>query len=285
VVHHTLVSEHKARLARIVGFIAVTALLVLVLSVAGAVASDHAVPAPPANPTSADQIQNLDQVKTAIKGYYGDTLTAQKDPVDGSQLLHTYSSSGAYVAEMAGLESTWTATLDGAARHPSHGHQATKPLAIVLDVDDTTLNTYMYEIYSNFVYNPTTNAAFVNAAIFPPVPGMPNLAASATADGYAIFYITGRPESQRAGTVTNLTNAGYAPPDTAHLFLKDQGLPWLTSCTPNCTTTQYKTLTRQHIEDDLGYDIVGNFGDQFSDLTGGFADNAFKVPNPMYFLP
>jgi hypothetical protein len=77
-------SEHKARLARIVGFIAVTALLVLVLSVAGAVAGDHAVPAPPANPTSADQIQNLDQVKTAIKGYYGDTLTSQKDPVDGS---------------------------------------------------------------------------------------------------------------------------------------------------------------------------------------------------------
>ena len=188
----TPASEHKARLARIVGFIAVTALLVLVLSVAGAVGSDQAVPAPPANPTSADQIQNLDQVKTAIKGYYGDTLTAQKDPVDGSQLLHTYSPTGAYVAEMAGLESTWTDTLDGTARHHSHGHQS-RPLAIVLDVDDTTLNTYMYEIYSNFVFNQTTNAAFVNAAIFPPVPGMPNLAASATADGYAIFYITGRP--------------------------------------------------------------------------------------------
>ena len=53
---------------------------------------------------------------------------------------------------------------------------------------------------------------------------------------------------------------------------------------PACTTTQYKSLTRQHIES-LGYDIVGNFGDQFSDLNGGFADRTFKLPNPMYFLP
>ena len=48
--------------------------------------------------------------------------------------------------------------------------------------------------------------------------------------------------------------------------------------------TQYKSLTRQHIES-LGYDIVANFGDQFSDLNGGFADQTFKIPNPMYFLP
>ena len=40
----------------------------------------------------------------------------------------------------------------------------------------------------------------------------------------------------------------------------------------------------QHIES-LGYDIVANFGDQFSDLNGGFADQTFKIPNPTYFLP
>ena len=35
----------------------------------------------------------------------------------------------------------------------------------------------------------------------------------------------------------------------------------------------------------MGYDIVANFGDQFSDLNGGFADSTYKIPNPMYFLP
>ena len=58
------------------------------------------------------------------------------------------------------------------------------------------------------------------------------------------------------------------------------------SSDPNgtCTTVHYKSATRQHIEP-LGYDIVANFGDQFSDLKGGYADRTFKVPNPMYYLP
>jgi HAD superfamily, subfamily IIIB (Acid phosphatase) len=34
-----------------------------------------------------------------------------------------------------------------------------------------------------------------------------------------------------------------------------------------------------------GYDIVGDFGDQFSDLKGGHADKVFKMPNPNYYLP
>ena len=51
-----------------------------------------------------------------------------------------------------------------------------------------------------------------------------------------------------------------------------------------CTTIHYKSATRAHIES-LGYEIVANFGDQFSDLEGGFADKTFKLPNPTYFLP
>jgi HAD superfamily, subfamily IIIB (Acid phosphatase) len=52
----------------------------------------------------------------------------------------------------------------------------------------------------------------------------------------------------------------------------------------SCTTIHYKSATRAHIES-LGYDIVANFGDQFSDLEGGHADRTFKMPNPNYFLP
>jgi hypothetical protein len=51
-----------------------------------------------------------------------------------------------------------------------------------------------------------------------------------------------------------------------------------------CTTIEYKSATRKHIES-LGYDIVANFGDQYSDLKGGYADRTFKLPNPNYFLP
>ena len=52
----------------------------------------------------------------------------------------------------------------------------------------------------------------------------------------------------------------------------------------SCPTIQYKSGTRAYIESQ-GYDIVANFGDQFSDLEGGFADKTFKLPNPNYYLP
>ncbi len=98
-----------------------------------------------------------------------------------------------------------------------------------------------------------------------------------------VFFLTCRNILQHDGTLTNLTNEGYDLID-ATLYLKDNTAPWLSSCAPTCATTQYKSLTCQHIES-LGYHIVANFGDQFSDLNGGFADKTFKIPNPMYFLP
>ena len=52
----------------------------------------------------------------------------------------------------------------------------------------------------------------------------------------------------------------------------------------SCPTIQYKSGTRAYIESQ-GYDIVADFGDQFSDLLGGFADQTFKMPNPNYYLP
>ncbi|HEU5006394.1 MAG TPA: HAD family acid phosphatase [Jatrophihabitantaceae bacterium] len=282
--------------ARTVAIAGATAVATLALAVPGvAMAHGHhsghaparAVPAPPAQPTRADQIQNLDQVKTAIKAYYGDTVDGT-DP-DGSP-RHVPSATGAYANEMHGIEARAAGYL-AARMHPWKHHDHVRPgdttsgrPAIVLDVDDTTLNTYDYEIWSNFVYNPASNATFVNDGAFPAVPYMPQLVNWAADNGYTIFYLTGRPASQLSGTVTNLTNVGYPAPVTGDVFLKDMSDPWLSSCAPNCTTIQYKSLTRAHIES-LGYDIVGNFGDQYSDLKGGYADRAFKLPNPMYYLP
>ncbi|MDT4912306.1 MAG: hypothetical protein QOC66_1434 [Pseudonocardiales bacterium] len=246
-----------------------------------------AVPAPPTVPTSADQIQNIDQVKTAIKGYYGDTLTTQVDPVsndiDGAdKALHTFSPTGNYAAEMAGIVTDAEKYLTRPHGKGSHPTSSAKK-AVLFDIDDTTLNTYNYEIYSNFVYNPTTNAAFVNAAAFPAVPHMVDLEHYAQSKGYEVFFLTGRPESQRVGTITNLNNQGYTF-NPANVYLKDLASPILAFCTPNCPTITYKSAYRAYIES-LGYNIVANFGDQYSDLTGGYADKTFKIPNPMYYLP
>jgi predicted secreted acid phosphatase len=258
--------------------------------------SGQSVPAPPAQPTSDSQIQNIDQVKTAIKAYYGDTPTDVVAPgtdpsAEKPVTIHTFDRDGAYAHQVEGIAATAGRTLSTHDKQNAHK-------AILFDVDDTTLNTYSYEIFSNFVFNPATNADFVFAAdprVFPAVPGMVGLEQRAEAHGYTVFFLTGRPLAQKQATVDNLEAAGYdVNPD--RVFTKDtttDSEPWLASCldhsfTPAkfvCTTIQYKSLTRQHIEQDLGWDIVANFGDQFSDLKGGFADSTYKIPNPMYFLP
>jgi acid phosphatase class B len=283
---HTIASLRGFRPTRFVT-VALVVLAVMLVVAASAAIAVTSVPAPPAHPTSASQIQNVDQVKTAIKAYYGDTVSSQLDPVNGTTLLHFASPTSAYAKEMHGIEKEADTYLGRAIKGfgGHHVRHAGQTPAVVFDIDDTTLNTFSYEIYSNFVFNPTTNAAFVNAGVFPAVFGMPQLVDQAQADGYTVFFLTGRPVSQLAGTKANLQSVGYPTVQDSQLYLRDNTAPWLASCGGStCTTDQYKSLTRQHIES-LGYDIVGNFGDQFSDLSNGFEDRKFKLPNPMYFLP
>jgi predicted secreted acid phosphatase len=296
--------KRPARTAIIVMASAAVGMALTVPGIALATNSGQAVPAPPAVPTSASQIQNVDQVKTAIKGYYGDHVVNLPAgmTLDGQTSLHQYSPDSNYAAEVEGIDANAGKYLAQEAK-PKQKHSGAP--AVLFDIDDTTLNTFSYEIFSGFVFNPATNADFVNAgsaAVFPAVPGMVDLEHQALAEGYQVFFLTGRPLAQQTATLANLRDAGYAVTD-ANVYLKDSTAatePWLASCVvpaptttdPNatkfvCSTTQYKSMTRQHIESlgSAGTDIVANFGDQFSDLNGGFADRTFKIPNPMYFLP
>lgn len=281
---------------------AVAASLALGIPALAEAGGHHSVAPPPASPTSADQIQNIGQVASAIKAYYGDTVTDTVDPVpdDGKEVaLHTYGPDSAYVHEMAGLEADATKYLD---RRLRTYHGDAKP-AVLFDVDDTLLNTYAYEIYANFGYDPGQNADFVTSPSYdlPEVPGMGELVGHLQDEGYTVFFLTGRPEDQREGTEQDLTARGFPlssgpvageAENPNNLYLKGETAPnvwksWFTCDTEgdaHCTTIERKSQTRAHIES-LGYDIVGNFGDQYSDLTGGYADKTFKLPNPMYYLP
>jgi hypothetical protein len=280
-------APRRSRVLAVALSAAAAALGALLVAAPGPAAADKpaaapSVPPPPAIPTSADQIQNIDQVKTAIKGYYGDIIDSTRvNPIDGKP-IHTFSPTGNYAAEVGGI-------VNGAEKFLKHPHgkggypTSSAKKAVLFDVDDTVLNTYSYEIYSNFVYNPDTNAAFVNSLTFRAVPHMVELEHYAESKGYTVFFLTGRPESQGVGTIANLSNEGYDVA-SSNLYLKNLTKPIYSSCAPTCTTIQYKSLTRKYIESQ-GYNIVANFGDQFSDLTGGFADKTFKIPNPMYYLP
>lgn len=276
-------SRRRPRLRRLV----LLSLAALVLFGGGGLVYAAAVGQPAIKtftPRSERQITNLDVLRQQIRNYYGDPLGTGTFPDDGN-----YAREAKSVALKGNVYLRFT--------RPRPGK------AIVLDVDDTTLATWNYEVASNWAYNPTTNAQYVTGQLFPPVPGMVAMANDAAKHGYAIFYITGRPAAQESATLGNLTadgigvDAHYPAPTTLKdgedgLFTKPAVVDYpdylraACAADPNgsCTTEHYKSATRAHIES-LGYDIVGNFGDQYSDLEGGHADRTFKLPNPNYFLP
>jgi hypothetical protein len=175
--------------------------------------------------------------------------------------------------------------------------------AVVFDADDTTLWTYdMEDGAMKFVFDPVLQGTWVTQHLFPAVPGMPALVRAAAASGCTVFGLTGRGASQQADTIANHTEKGYVDAagkplfSSAHYFTKGAvtvsngnasipSQPWVNCGADSaCSTIEYKSGTRAHIED-LGYDIVGNFGDQWSDLIGEHADHVYKLPNATYYLP
>ena len=248
-------------------------------------------------PKHATDVTNIDILRMELKNYYGAPGAHTGPTGDWAAPLNLDSN---YAKEARSVAR--------AGRHFLNLHAADAGnKAIVLDVDDTTLTTWNYELYSNWDFNPTTNGQFVTDQLFPATPGMVRLARRAHNLGYAVFFLTGRPQAQEAATLGNLTDdnigvdAHYPNPTEATagvdgLFTKPAigsypaylNKPEFCAAAiaggVSCPTIQYKSGVRAYIES-LGYTIVGNFGDQFSDLLGGFSQKTFKMPNPNYFLP
>jgi acid phosphatase len=93
--------------------------------------------------------------------------------------------------------------------------------------------------------------------------------------GAAIFFITGRPESQRAATERNLRAVGYT--GYTQLIMEPTGAQYVSAA-------DFKAPQRAQIERQ-GYTIIANLGDQPSDLEGGFSEQTYLLPNPFYRIP
>lgn len=94
--------------------------------------------------------------------------------------------------------------------------------------------------------------------------------------GFKVFLLTGRSEQHRNITVQNLMNAGLTNWDKLILRATDDH---------GKTAIVYKSKKRDEIVKE-GYRILGNSGDQWSDLLGSsMSMRSFKVPNPMYYIP
>lgn len=149
-------------------------------------------------------------------------------------------------------------------------------LALVLDIDETSLSNWKEERRDDFGFVAKDWSRWIDGEKAPAIPGTLQLYDLARKDGVAVFFITGRPESLRVVTAANLEAAGYH--GWASLVLRGphpQGQ----------LVERYKSAARAKIVAS-GYRIILNVGDQMSDLTGSSqAELSVKLPNPFYYIP
>jgi len=156
--------------------------------------------------------------------------------------------------------------------------------ALVLDIDETSLSNWDQILANDFGYIPSgpcntlpDGPCGVNDWELNHVaPGIaPTLALfrAAKTKGVAIFFITGRPdtEQERSATTKNLIAVGYE--GWEGLILRPQGYS---------SAKAYKTAQREEIA--KRFTIIANVGDQQSDLDGGYAERTYRVPNPFYYI-
>ncbi len=168
------------------------------------------------------------------------------------------------------------------------GHGGDEKLALVMDIDETTLSSYCEMKREDFGYiAPMFNGWVVSPEAAVTIPGALRLFDEAKAAGVAVFFITGRPgipdysaevkvEDQTGATTKNLEAAGF------HGWT---GLALRNGSENGMATIAYKSEERRRIAE-KGYRIVMSVGDQWSDLLGDpQAAVSVKLPNPFYFLP
>ena len=157
----------------------------------------------------------------------------------------------------------------------AHRHDNEK-LALVLDIDETALSNWEEMSGANFEYNSKDFNAWVESAQTPAIESTLRIYSAAARLGVKVFFITGRPETQRASTESNLRLRGFSTWEKLILRKPDQ---------TKMSALAYKAGERAKIAA-AGYRIVLNVGDQWSDLRGKpEAELSVKYPDPFYFIP
>lgn len=150
-----------------------------------------------------------------------------------------------------------------------------KKLAVVLDIDETSLSNYKSLATHRFFPTRKQLQQDIEAANAPAIQPMLSFYDDALKQGVSVFFVTGRRESERLITDKNLKQAGYH--DWTGLYLKPENYN-------QASVVPFKSQIRSTISK-LGYTIIASIGDQESDLKGGYAEKTFKLPNPYYHIP
>lgn len=185
-----------------------------------------------------------------------------------------YHDSGAYERELTAAITKARCYIDQRiAENEKHGQK--EKLAIVLDIDETSLSNYQQIFKRDFFTDKQKIHHEILSAKAKVIKPMLALYEDARQHGVSVFFVTGRVPSERQATINNLLNAGYKHWNGLYLRPADYHQPSIVS---------FKATARKDISKQ-GYTIIASIGDQFSDFAGGYAERGFKLPNPFYFLP
>eukprot|EP00253_Pinus_taeda_P014980 PITA_14980 len=150
--------------------------------------------------------------------------------------------------------------------------------AWVFDVDETLLSSLPFFEGRQYGGEGVDDEAFIkwaDLAEAPPLLASRSLYVHLLELGFKIFLLTGRYDYERNATEKNLARAGYHSWEA--LLLREPE-------DYEKRAVVYKSEKRLKLEQD-GFRIIGNLGDQWSDLIGfSVGQRTFKLPNPLYYV-
>ena len=149
-------------------------------------------------------------------------------------------------------------------------------LTVIFDIDETTLSNLSHMKKTDWGYQPKVWDAWVATAEGTAIEPLKKLYQLSIELGYKVIFLTGRTEADRAPTARNLAKQGMGTYE--RLILRPRR-----GTAPSQDAVIFKTKVRKDLTQE-GFTIVANFGDQESDLEGGYSERTYKLPNPFYSI-
>jgi len=150
----------------------------------------------------------------------------------------------------------------------------TKNSTVVFDIDETSLSNYNHIKEIGFGYCIEIWNEWLNKADGTALYHTKRFYDFLISQNVRIAFITGRYTSTREATITNLINQGYTQFDTLITRNEDE---------LKIPATIFKAGKRRELAE-LGYEIIANIGDQWSDLEGEYSGIKIKLPNYLYLI-
>ncbi|BBO57650.1 MAG: 5'-nucleotidase, lipoprotein e(P4) family [Cobetia sp.] len=145
-------------------------------------------------------------------------------------------------------------------------HAQDKPLAVVVDVDDTVLDTTSYggwALREGRTYDSQSWADWVDDAVSTASPGAVEFLNYAHASGVDVYYITNRKAAGKQATIANLAALGFPQANAEHVMPR--------------TDSSDKTARRARVTQ--GHDIALLMGDNLGDFDQAFQQSTTRARN------